>query len=468
MKRIAVIGAGISGLAAAFKLQKQIERGTQLEYLLLEATERFGGVIKTEQVEGCVLESGPDSFVTEKSWGADLCRELGLQDQLIYSNDAERKTYIFVKGRLVPIPDGLMFMVPTKFLPMFTSPLFSWATKARISQEWFYKPSTDAGECTVADFIVRHYGGEMVDRVADPLLAGVYGGTADELSAQAVLPRFVDMEAKYGSLGKAMIAARKQSLGVPNKPIFTSLRNGMQEMVNAVSARIPDSARRLNAPVEQIRGESGKWLLMCAGRTEEFDAVILATPAYTAAALLAETSKIAQQLSAIRYSSSVTVALVYDNTVRTALPPGFGILVPRSEGFRTLAVTFVHNKFDNRAPEDRAAIRCFLGGSRDESVLDETDDKIAGIVGGELEQLAGITVAPLALRVQKWPRAMAQYGIGHSTTVAQIRESVAGMSGLTFAGNAYTGVGVPDCVRSGSEAAVKVLSDIGISTSAIP
>jgi oxygen-dependent protoporphyrinogen oxidase len=468
MKRIAVIGGGISGLAAAFKLQKQIERGVQLEYLLLEATERFGGVIKTEQVEGCVLESGPDSFLTEKSWGADLSRELGLQDQLIYSKDVERKTYMFAKGRLVPIPDGLMFMVPTKFLPMFTSPLFSWTTKARILQEWFYKPSTDAGECTVANFIARHYGREMVDRVADPLLAGVYGGTADELSAQGVLPRFVDMEAKYGSLGKAMIAARKQSLGVPSKPIFTSLRNGMQQMVNAVSARIPDSARRMNAPVEQIRGESGKWLLMCAGRTEEFDAVILATPAYTAAALLAEAPQIAQQLSAIRYSSSVTVALVYDNTVRTALPPGFGILVPRSEGLRTLAVTFVHNKFDNRAPEDRAVIRCFMGGSRDEAVLGETHDKIAGIVRSELEHVAGITATPLALRVQTWPRAMAQYGIGHSARVAQMRELVAGTPGFALAGNAYSGIGVPDCIRSGSEAAVKVLSDIGISASAIP
>src|SRR5438067_10549557 len=146
MKRIAVIGAGISGLAAAFKLQKQIERGAQLEYLLLEATERFGGVIKTEQVEGCVLESGPDSFLTEKSWGADLCRELGLQDQLIYSKDVERKTYMFAKGRLVPISDGLMFMVPTKFLLMFTSPLFSWKTNARTLLELFYIHSTVPGQ----------------------------------------------------------------------------------------------------------------------------------------------------------------------------------------------------------------------------------------------------------------------------------------------------------------------------------
>lgn len=465
MKRIAVIGGGISGLAAAFRLQKKVESGAPLEYVVLEASERFGGVIKTEQVEGCVIESGPDSFLTEKSWGADLCRELGLQDQLIYSNDAERKTYMFVKGRLVPIPYGLMFMVPTKFLPVFTSPLFSWTTKLRILREWFRKPPSDAAECSVSDFIARHYGREMVDRVADPLLAGVYGGTADELSAQAVLPRFVEMETKHGSLGKAMIAARKQSLGVSNKPIFTTLRNGMQQMVNAVLTRIPDSFRRLNVPVEQIRGESGKWLVMSAGRTEEFDAVILATPAYAAAALLTESPRLSQQLSAIRYSSSVTVVLVYDNTVRATLPPGFGILVPRSEGFRTLAVTFVHNKFPHRAPQDRAVIRCFLGGSRDESVLAEADDTIAGIVCRELEQLAGITAAPLASRVQKWPRAMAQYGIGHCTTVAHIRESIAEMPGLALAGNAYSGIGVPDCVRSGSEAVAKVLSDVGIPTS---
>jgi len=468
MKRIAVIGGGMSGLAAVFRLQTKVDSGAPLEYVLLEASERFGGVIKTEQVEGCVLESGPDSFLTEKSWGADLCRELGLQDQLIYSNDAQRKTYIFVKRRLVPIPDGLMFMVPTRLLPVCTSQLFSWTTKLRILQEWFRRPPTDASECSVSDFIARHYGREMVDRVADPLLAGVYGGTADELSAQAVLSRFVEMEAKYGSLGKAMIAARKQSLGVPNKPIFTTLRNGMQQMVNAVLARIPDSSRRLKVPVEQIRGESGKWLVMSAGRTEEFDAIILATPAYAAAALLAESPQLSHQISAIRYSSSVTVALVYDNAVRAALPPGFGILVPRSEGFRTLAITFVHNKFDNRAAEDRAVIRCFLGGSRDESVLEETDDKIAGIVRRELEQLAAITAVPLASRVQKWPRAMAQYGIGHSATVAQIRESIAGMPGLALAGNAYSGIGVPDCVRSGSEAVTKVLSDIRIPASAIP
>lgn len=462
MKRIAVIGGGISGLAAAFALQKRVESGAGLEYVLFEASERFGGVVKTERTEGCVLECGPDSFLTEKPWAADLCRELGLADELIHSNDAERKTYMIAQGRLAPIPDGLMFMVPTKFLPVFASPLFSWRTRLRIMREWFYQPVSDAGECTVADFISRHYGREMVDRVADPLLAGVYGGSADELSAQAVLPRFVEMEVKHGSLGKAMIAARKQAGHAATKPIFTSLRAGMQQMVDAVLARIPQAVRRLNAPIDQVRPESGKWLVLRGGRTEEFDGVILATPAYAAAKLLAENPQIAEQLQTIQYSSSVIVALVCDNAVRAALPPGFGILVPRSEGGRVRAVTFVHNKFGARAPQDRAVVRCFLGGSRDESVLAESDDEIVRIVRDELKQLTRINAVPLVATIQKWPRAMAQYTVGHGARVARIRELISGMPGLALAGNAYSGIGVPDCVRSGSEASAKVLSDLAI------
>src|SRR5712692_3098813 len=338
MKRIAIIGGGISGLSAAFALQQQKSRGALLEYVFFESSPRFGGVIHTEQVDGCIVESGPDSFLTEKPWAADLCRELGLGDQLIGSNDAERKTYILVKGRLVPLPDGLMFMVPTRLAAAFFSPLFSWETKARLIREWFYRPIDTGSESTVAEFVERHYGREMVERVADPLLAGVYGGSADELSVKSVLPRFLEMEAKHGSLGRAMVAASRnrqnamgaelRSSGQPRTAVltlFTSLRNGMQQMVDALLARIPDAARRLNARTEAVRRESGKWLVVSGGRrTEEFDAVILATPAYAAAELLASpNTELAAELNAIRYSSSVTAILSYDQKVRAALPPGF-------------------------------------------------------------------------------------------------------------------------------------------------
>jgi protoporphyrinogen/coproporphyrinogen III oxidase len=285
MKRIAIVGGGISGLSAAFALEQQKKSGAPLEYVLFESSARFGGVVHTENVDGCLVEAGPDSFLTEKPWAADLCRELGLGDQLIGSNDAERKTYILLKGRLVPLPDGLMFMVPTRLTAAFVSPLFSWGTKARIIREWFYRPVGVPSDCTVADFVERHYGREMVERVADPLLAGVYGGRADELSVQSVLPRFLEMEAEHGSLGRAMVAASRnrpapaagtehRSAGrtrasVPTRALFTSLRNGMGQMIDALLARIPDEARRLKVRIDSVRPESGKWLVISGGVTRE-------------------------------------------------------------------------------------------------------------------------------------------------------------------------------------------------------
>jgi len=461
MKRIAIIGGGISGLSAAFALEKERSQGTQLEYVIFEASDRFGGVIRTERIDDCLLEAGPDSFLTEKPWAADLCRELGLGDQLIGSNDAARKTYMLIKGRLLPIPDGLMFMIPTRLAPTFFSPLFSWPTKVRILREWFCRPRQDDTDVTVAEFVERHYGREMVERVADPLLSGVYGGSADELSVQSVLPRFVQMEASHGSLGKAMVAMRKRG-GPRTAPLFTSLKNGMQQMVDALLARVPVSAQRINTPVETVKPESGKWLVVASRRTEEFDAVVISTPAYVASAMLGKTDP-GLDLGAIRYSSSVTAVLAYDQKVRAALPPGFGFLVPRTENRRILAATFVHNKFPHRAPEDRALIRCFLGGTRDDAILQVPDSEIQSLVRRELEEILGIHADPLFVRIHKWNSSMAQYNVGHSARIARVREILARTPGLALAGNAYSGIGVPDCVRSGSEAAEKILGDLAIS-----
>ncbi len=238
-------------------------------------------------------------------------------------------------------------------------------------------------------------------------------------------------------------------------------------MVDALLGRIPEGSRRLNVDVEAVRAESGKWLVLSCGRTEEFDAVILATPAYAAAELLASASaELAGELNAIRYSSSVTVILSYDKNVRGSLPVGFGFLVPQVEKRRVLAATFVHNKFPGRSPDDRALIRCFLGGTRDEEILERTDDEILAVVRRELQQILGITSDPRLVRVFKWKQAMAQYGIGHGARAERIKELLAGMSGLALAGNAYGGIGVPDCVRSGSEATAKILADMAIASSA--
>jgi len=466
MKRIAIIGGGISGLSAAFALEKHRLAGASLEYVLFESSPRLGGVLVTERVDGCLIEAGPDSFLTEKPWASDLCREVELGEQLIGSNDADRITYILVKGRLVVIPDGLMFMVPTKIAPTVLSSLFSARTKLRMAREWFHPPRKGDADETVASFVERHYGAEMVDRLADPLLSGVYGGEAAQLSVRAVLPRFAEMEATHGSLGRAMLAARKKmahASKAPAKPLFTSLKDGMQQLVDAVVSRLPASAILANSPVQRIQRQDSGWVVSAGYASDQFDAVIVATPAQAAAELLGMASaELASELRGIQYTSSVTVNLGYDRSVRASLPPGFGFLVPRSEGRRMLAATFVQNKFPHRAPEDRALLRCFIGGARNEQVLQAPDDEVLRIVRAELQQIIGLTADPLFTRIYRWKGAMAQYGVGHLERLERVENLLRQLPGLTLAGNGYRGIGVPDCIRSGSEAASKVLLAVGL------
>ncbi len=469
MTRIAIVGGGISGLAAAYELETRRRAGADIEYSLFESSSRLGGVLRTEKIDGCIVEAGPDSFVSEKPWAADLCRALGLGDQLIGSNDADRKTYILTRGRLIEMPDGLMFMVPTKILPTGLSPLFSWKTKLRMTRELFHPPHSVDRDESVAAFVERHYGSEMVDRLADPLLSGVYGGDAATLSVRAVLPRFAEMERTHGSLGRAMLAARKKmsasakSSG-PRKapvPLFTSLKDGMQHMAESVVSHLSPSSIIMSAPVQAIQPEAGGWVVSAGMKSDHFDSVIVALPGSAAARILRIASPdLSAELDSIQYSSSITVGLGYDEEVRRSLPPGFGFLVPRSERKRLLAATFVHNKFPHRAPDDRALLRCFFAGQNAENVWQLSDDQIVGIVREELQQIVGVRAEPIFGRVYKWKSAMAQYGVGHLERLERIERLRQKHTGLALAGNAYRGIGVPDCVRSGREAAAK-LADAG-------
>jgi oxygen-dependent protoporphyrinogen oxidase len=458
MKRIAIIGGGISGLSAAFYLEKARAAGADLEYTLFESGQRLGGSMYSDRVEGCLVEAGPDSFLTEKPWALSLCKDLGIADQLIGSNDAQRKTYILVNDRLVVIPDGLMFMVPTQLLPTALSPLFSWSTKLRMARELLHPPRPMQTDETVAQLVERHFGAEVVDRLADPLLSGVYGGDAAKLSARAVLPRFVEMEEKYGSLSRAMLAAHKKMMATrkePPRPLFTSLQDGMQQLVDAIAARLDPESIRLRTHVLRVYPEDSSWRVAVEMNGEErFDAVLIATPANVAGTLLDGVDRgLARNLIDITYSSSVTVTLGYYRDQLATLPPGFGFLVPRSEGTRMLACTFVHNKFPHRAPEDKGILRCFLGGARDEAVLGLTDDEILDTVHRELKDILKLDARPIFARVYRWRGAMAQYEPGHIARVQRIEQRVAEIPGLALAGNAYHGIGVPDCIRSGMEAA---------------
>jgi protoporphyrinogen/coproporphyrinogen III oxidase len=471
MKKIAIIGGGASGLAAATALQHAKLAGADLEFTLFERDSRLGGVMQTERADDCLIEAGPDSFLSEKTTGAEFCRLFGLGDQIIGSNDSERITYILVDNRLIPMPDGLMFMVPTRILPTVTTPLFSWGTKLKMGLELLQRPPANRRQDeSVADLVRRHYGQEVVERLADPLLAGVYGGDAANLSVKAVLPRFAAMEEQYGSLSRGMLAARNKMAQFahaqgPNykpRPLFSSLIDGMQQMVDAVVGFLPKSSVQTGVAVTNAFRENGKWLLMVNGQPEGFDAIAIATPAHVAGTLLASEAVLAYDLRAISYSSSVTVVMTFTRADLANMPPGFGFLVPKSEGRRVRALTFVHNKFPHRAPPDKGIVRVFLGGLGDQGVLALSDDEIVDTVRHELKEIVGLTAEPRVTRLYRWHKAMAQYGPGHLDRIARIQKAVAEIPNLALAGNAFQGIGVPDCLASGLTAALSLCDQLGL------
>jgi oxygen-dependent protoporphyrinogen oxidase len=458
--RIAIIGGGISGLSAAYYLEQERAAGAPVEYSLFESSSRLGGVMFSDRIGDCLVEGGPDSFLTEKPWANQLCAELGIAGDLIGSNDAERITYILVKGRLVPMPDGLMFMVPTKLIPTALSSLFSWSTKFRMLGELLHPPRPVHKDETVARMVERHFGSEVVDRLADPLLSGVYGGDAASLSVRAVLPRFVEMEENYGSLCRAMLAARRKlaamqkAKGYAPRPLFSSLKGGMQQMIDAIVARLDAHSLRLSTAVRQLTRKDDGWELTTAAGAERYDAVIFATPAHVASKMLASISaQLSEDLGKVESSSSITVTLGYQREQLKMCKPGFGFLIPRSEGRRMLAATFVHTKFPFRAPDNRALVRCFLGGANDQAVLKLGDEEIVAIVRRELKQITGLAADPWFVKIYRWERSMAQYTPGHLERIERISATPQRMRNLSIAGNFYKGIGVPDCIRTGKEAA---------------
>jgi oxygen-dependent protoporphyrinogen oxidase len=474
--RTAIIGGGIAGLAAAYELERARSADPTVRYTLFEARERLGGAIASEIVQGTVLERGPDSFITEKPAAALLCRELGLGADLIPSNDAERKTWILVHNELIALPDGLMFLVPTKLVPTALSPLFSFPTKARMALELLHPPRRKrAADESVASLVTRHFGAEAVDRLADPLLSGIYGGDAAQLSARTVLPRLVEMESRYGSLTRGMLAAHRKMRtaangngakpGAPNpeRPLFTTLRGGMQQLVDAIRARLDWAAVRLSTPVNALERATNGWMVHSLGTAEFYDSVIVASPAWAAGVLLAPVDAVlSEQLGGIPYSSSITVNLIYDEDALGKLPDGFGFLVPASERRSLLACTFSHRKFLGRTEPGKAVVRAFLGGMRNEALLAENDNALVAIVRHELidilgEMVVGIGLDPEYTQVTRWRRAMAQYAVGHQERIARINERVTALPGLRLVGNAYDGIGVPDCIRLGRKAATELI-----------
>ena len=445
-----MIGGGISGLSAAYYLNR-----SGVDVTLVESSPRLGGVITTETVEGCVIEGGPDSFLAAKPAAMELIAELGLGGEVIGSNDSGRVTYIRRDGRLVPLPDGLMMMVPTRVLPMAASSLLGWGTKLRMGLEWFRKPVPAPADRSVAALVREHYGQEAVDYLAEPLLSGVYGGDPEQLSAASVLPRFVEFERKYGSLTRGTMVEMAQAAGRPRgaspakkPPLFRTLQRGLGSLTAAIEAAL-DRTRVVHGTAEAVEEGrvrvNGAWL--------PARHVVVACPAHAAARLLP-----IPELAAIAYSSSMTVALGYRKSKLASLPPGFGFLIPARERRRMVACTFVGNKFAHRCPPDMGLLRCFLGGAADHAVLDLDDEAVSALVRDELRSILGLEAGPDFVRISRWPRAMAQYTVGHSSRLAAIQKAAARMPWLSLSGNAYNGIGIPDCIAMSKAAAHRLAS----------
>jgi oxygen-dependent protoporphyrinogen oxidase len=470
--RIVIIGGGVSGISAAHRL---VERSAQLmsppEIVLLEATSRLGGVIRTERREGFLLEAGPDSFISEKPEALELAKRLGLASRLIETNDAHRRSFIVRRGRLLPVPEGFQLMAPSRFGPFVTTGIFSWAGKARMALD-LVLPRRAAfngnDDESLAQFVRRRLGQEALERMAQPMVGGIYTADPEHLSLRATMPRFLEMEREHRSLISAMWKQRRKGQASdtkgtsgPRYSLFLSFDEGMQALVDEIAARLKGVSVRLNTKVESLAfdGETKRWRVRV-GNEEEIsaDAVCLALPAYASAKLLREVdASLAEELEAIPYASTATINLAYKRSDIPHPLDGFGFVVPVIEGRSVLACTFSSVKFAGRAPEAHALLRAFVGGALQPEVFALDEEEMVRAVRRDLQQLLGITEPPLFAQVEKWPRSMAQYHLGHIERVGRIRQRLSVHPGIKLAGNAYSGAGIPDCIRSGEAAADQLI-----------
>lgn len=502
MKRVIIVGGGIAGLSAAYRLK---QTAPEAAITLIESDSRLGGKIITDRVDGFVIEGGPDTFLSYKPRGLGLCRELGLEDRLHGTNEKIRRTYVMRHGKLYDLPEGLTGLIPSRFGPMIKTGLISPLGKLRMGLDYFIPPKSPNGDESLAQFVERRLGRELYDRMIEPLMSGIYAGDGEQLSLGATFPQLRQTELTHGSLVKGMLATKRktQRSGGPMPPIsnkkwpaFVTPETGLAEIVEALQTRLADVDVRLQTRVVQITAnEFAAWqrkpaeagshditepvltglsyqpsssldgqaavyqVVLETGETLAADAVILATPAYATAYLVVGLDpEMAQALKGIPYASTATVSVAYPLKDIPRPLNGYGYIIPRAEGRSILACTWTSTKFPHRAPAGYGLIRAFIGRAGDDEVINRSDEELLGIVRHELQEVLGITAAPSVQRIFRWPKAMPQYTLGHLERLAVIEQRLAQHPGLFVAGNAYRGIGIPDCIASGEQAADQVVA----------
>jgi oxygen-dependent protoporphyrinogen oxidase len=466
--RVAILGGGISGLAAAHRLT---EIAPQVEVRLFEAQNRLGGILQTIRRGDYLIERSADMFTTREPWALDLCKRVGLADDLVETDQRFRKALIVFKGKLYPVPEGFQLLTPSKLWPMASSPLLSTTGKLRMAGEWLVPPRKTRGDESLASFVRRRLGPEAFERLVQPLVGGIYTADPEKLSMAATLPQFLEMERRNGGLLRSILKTpAKQEPKTEGSGArygqFLAPRQGMSQLVDAVAARLPAGCVKLQTRVDALANVNDQWTLTLSdGSTETFDALIFALPAAKHALLTAVDPAPATLLAQIEHASCSVVVLGYRRSQIKHPLNAFGFVVPAIEKRKVIASSFASVKFPGRAPDDRVLIRVFVGGALQPELARLPQDELIELARGELAALIGAGGEPEIAEVVRWLEAMPQYHVGHLDLVAQIESRAAEIPRFALAGNAYRGVGIPFCIRSGEQAAERVVEQLGCNRS---
>jgi len=457
MNKTVIIGGGIAGLATAFYLQ---ESGS-LDFTLIECSSRLGGKITSAEQDGFLVEGGPDSFITQKAAALDLCTRLGLAGELVGSNTGKSATtYIWSDGRLHPMPEGMMLMAPTMILPFLRSRLISWPGKLRMGMEIFVPKASGNQDESLAAFVRRRLGSELLNKIAGPLMGGIHAADPEKLSLKSTFPMFPEMEKKHGSLVRAMMKRPKRTAtpGAKPTPMFMSLRGGLQRFSDAIVSHLPQQALRTSCCVLSVSPHGSRYRVALGDGTSILaENIVFATPSYVTADLVQLIDPtLASRLRAIRYVSTATVSLGFHRSQITHPMQGAGFIVPKSEGRGITACSWSSEKFKHRAPDDCVLLRVFIGGALSEDLAEQDESALIELARKELRTIMGITATPVLAKAYRWPKANPQYDLGHELRIKQIEQSLTDFPGLFLAGAAYRGSGIPDCIQSGIKVATAI------------
>jgi len=472
MSRVVVIGGGIAGLTTCYHILEEARAaGRKIDITLIDKGERPGGNIRTEHTQGFLIEGGPDCFLSEKPWALQLCRKLGLGGSVLPTSKPRGKTYVFSRGKLHLLPEGVILMVPTKMIPLLTSSLLTLSGKLRMAIEPFIPKKKEKGDESLGDFVTRRLGKEALDKIAEPLVAGVHAGDPDTMSIRSSFPKFVELEEQYGSLVKGMIARmatmKKKSASAPQgdgprMTMFVTLKDGLGQLVDKLLEEIKEVELLSKTSVsEMTEREGGYEVRTDTGRVIDCAAVVVATPAYISAELLRKIDpELSEKLLTIPYASTATISIGFNKKDIKHPMDGFGFVVPGSEKRGIMAASWSSIKWAGRAPDDKVLIRCFVGGAKRGHLVELDDAEMTRLVRDELKAMMGIDAEPVIFKIFRWRKAMPQYTIGHTERVADIKALTEKHPGLYLTGSAYHGIGISDTTREAEATAKKVVGTL--------